>query len=127
MAECYSFVSNDPISFFDLRGLDNPGCDIVGAIPGWENECRLKCCAKHDQCYDENDCSAWSWLDLLNPFACPDSKCDDCNADVVICTLKCFEGGDPVPNPGEPEKPGDGKYYCALTHSYVADPKDCHK
>ena len=44
----YLFVSNDPVRSFDLRGLDNPGCDIVGAIPGWETDCRLRCCARHD-------------------------------------------------------------------------------
>ena len=121
----YSFVSNQSTDSFDLRGLDRPGCDIVGAIPGWESDCRLKCCAKHDQCYYENKCTAWSWFGLLNPFSCP-SKCDDCNIEVVICTISCFGGHDPLPpSPWEKPKPNGGKYYCATRHSYVSDPKDC--
>mmetsp|Transcript_45501 Transcript_45501/g.138323 ORF Transcript_45501/g.138323 Transcript_45501/m.138323 type:complete len:639 (-) Transcript_45501:167-2083(-) len=39
------------------RRLDSPGCDLFPDAP-----CNLGCCAVHDRCYDENDCSAWSWV-----------------------------------------------------------------
>ena len=122
----YLFASNNPIGAFDMRGLDEPGCDIVGAIPGWESDCRLRCCAKHDECYDKNKCSAWSWFNLLNPFTCP-TRCDDCNIEVVFCTEQCFSGHDNPPRPWDRPKPNGGKYYCATLHKYIADPNDCPK
>ena len=122
----YSLLGNDPVNKFDLRGLDAPGCDIVGAMPGWESDCRLRCCAKHDECYDKNKCSAWSWFNLLNPFTCP-TRCDDCNIEVVFCTEQCFSGHDNPPRPWDRPKPNGGKYYCATLHKYIADPNDCPK
>ena len=115
----YVYVSNDPISAYDRLGLDSPGCDGVGVIPGWENDCRLKCCAKHDKCYYDNNCKATSWFSLLNPFRCS-NDCDKCNKDAVDCTLACFGGGDP-------NQPDDEKYFCACTGSYVKDKNDCPK
>ncbi len=37
IVDCYLAVLNNPIKLFDLRGLDNPGCDVVGIIPGWDS------------------------------------------------------------------------------------------
>ena len=109
----YGYVGNASIYKFDYLGLDNPGCDIVGAIPFFENNCRLKCCAAHDECYDMNGCKASSWFSTVNPFSrC--TPCDQCNKDVVTCINDCFWNGDPDPNNEEKI------YYCARQHKYIS-------
>ena len=109
----YGYVGNASIYKFDYLGLDNPGCDIVGAIPFFENNCRLNCCAAHDECYDMNGCKASSWFSTVNPFSrC--TPCDQCNKDVVTCINDCFWNGDPDPNNEEKI------YYCARQHKYIS-------
>lgn len=70
------------------RIIDNPGCDWVPNDPA----CMVKCCAAHDECYYNNDCSALSWI--TGPL---DFDCYACNVRVVLCILsRCpHSEGDP--------------------------------
>lgn len=114
----YLFLNNSPIDSYDKFGLDSAGCDVVGNIPFWETDCRLKCCAKHDLCYDVNKCKADTWKHTILPFTC-DTPCDKCNKEVVTCTLICsFTPFDPNPN--------GNRYYCAKIHDYVEKKEDCN-
>ncbi|MDC0714213.1 hypothetical protein POL68_37475 [Stigmatella sp. ncwal1] len=61
---------------------DSPGCDLVP--DSTESHCIQNCCAAHDQCYDQNDCSFTSWL----PGA-GSSECNACNTSVRQCVGAC--------------------------------------
>ena len=63
--------------------LDAPGCDGVDPF-GIAASCQASCCAYHDQCYDQNKCSASSFL--LSPLGTP---CARCNDRVVNCIIAC--------------------------------------
>ncbi len=69
------------------RIIDNPGCDWVPGDPA----CMVRCCAAHDECYYDNDCSALSWI--TGPL---DFDCYLCNVRAVLCILsRCpFSEGD---------------------------------
>ena len=95
----YIFVNNNPLLYTDLLGVDSPGCD--GVPDFMEIECVRECCAAHDKCYDENDCSSSSW------FFCGKLACIGCNLEVVGCILIC-----PWPKDDQPD------YYCAQCHVY---------
>lgn len=124
----YVFVLNNAITLYDILGLDCPGCDMVGGLPGMGTDCALKCCAKHDQCYRDSDCTAWSWGYIVAKIAAciaagippglclgvPVSPCDACNVNVVQCFLGCAMGIDP----------GGPKYYCAKQGRYINVPGD---
>jgi len=60
---------------------DNPGCDFFPDRP-----CALRCCSKHDECYDVNKCTKGSWLPFIGSDAC-----DKCNKDAFNCIVT---GGD---------------------------------
>jgi len=51
----FEYVGDNPIQYTDLLGLDNPGCDSPGNLPGEicpaKKDCFLRCCAQHDKCY----------------------------------------------------------------------------
>jgi hypothetical protein len=66
--------------------LDDPGCD--GVPDYFEGICVEECCAVHDACYAQNNCSWTSWL----PFA-GSAACDQCNDDVFTCIAFCFAPG----------------------------------
>jgi len=97
----------------DPMGTDCPGCDIpswVGGNYANSSPCILRCCAKHDECYKKNGCTASSWASLLNPF----SSCGGCNRRVLGCIAKCaFTGGG-----------GSAEYFCPKTGKYVKIPGD---
>ena len=114
----YNFRGNKPHSSYDVLGFDNPGCDGVGAIPWFENHCRLVCCANHDACYYSNTCYSSSWFRLLNPFRC-ENECDKCNKDVVSCIWDCGLRD-------KPEKEGK-EYFCPKRGVYIkiGDGDDC--
>jgi RHS repeat-associated protein len=85
--DLYQFVGNSPIRHWDYLGLDNPGCDPPGdkaiKLCPDQKDCILRCCAEHDQCYYDNDCSWWSWILEDTP------ECMGCNATVATCTIMC--------------------------------------
>lgn len=49
-------------TFSGSKILDSPGCDLVPDIV--EGGVLLRCCAKHDACYDQNGCSFLSWMTI---------------------------------------------------------------
>ena len=118
----YGFKGNSPVSSYDRFGLDNPGCDVVGVFPWFDNKCPLECCAKHDECFDRNDCTVWSWIHTLIPFTC-DTPCDGCNKNVARCLREC------IPHPDDPIDPDpEGRYYyCAKLNKRVKDKSECPK
>ena len=64
--------------------LDDPGCDLFP-----DTACTIPCCAQHDKCYRDNECSFSSWL--YGSLACI-----NCNNIVVNCIyagapLSCSE------------------------------------
>lgn len=61
---------------------DSPGCDWF-----YDSQCTLDCCAKHDQCYRENNCDASTWLWGFLPFACT-----RCNNIVYNCIVAACAG-----------------------------------
>ena len=105
-----------PVRETDPEGEDCPGCDDVPLVV--QTPCVLECCAKHDECYDLNNCSIISWCDtagyipgiLISPFL---SSCNKCNIDVVACIAAC-SAGTRVANPRAP------KYYCKSRHKYIS-------
>ena len=121
----YVFVFNNAINRYDILGLDCPGCDMVGgAIPGlFDKPCSRRCCAKHDECYRNKDCTAWSWGYIVAKIAAciaagippglclgiPVSPCDFCNVNVVRCLGGCAIDIDP----------GGEEYYCPRQGRYI--------
>ena len=114
------FVDNNPVSYWDYFGLDNPGCDSPATglpciLPG-AADCYLRCCAQHDTCFLDNGCkAASSWAQIL----CP-TKCGHCARQVLGCMANCLFGGD---------GPGNPPYFCAAHDSYYYTwgdiPPDC--
>lgn len=111
----YTYVNNDPVAHFDPKGLDRPGCD---GIPGAsETPCALEACAKHDKCYRDNGCNAWSWLEVWEPVI---TACKRCNCTVLAEFIGCGiwdEGFDDETTPN---------YYCGLHDVFFDDPSDPH-
>ena len=108
----YQFCFNEPISRYDVLGLDSPGCD---GIPGaFEGSCVLECCARHDKCYRDRGCTARSWL------SCPLTPCARCNWSAVLCILCCVISG---PDHDDPSRPN---YYCAVHDVFFDDPASPH-
>ena len=59
---------------------DHPGCDKF-----IDTSCTIPCCAQHDKCFHDNNCSAGSaWSDWFHKRP---TKCGKCNTDVVGCIL----------------------------------------
>jgi len=114
----YLFVENRPVSEIDVLGLDNPGCNIPGADPALSRfypACYLECCAKHDACYDNFNCSASSWLTSTWTLIC--NPCQVCNAEAGGCVAGCASG--------EPDADGpEPNFYCAQCHVFFDNPND---
>src|SRR6266498_396267 len=72
----YVFVRSNPVSFTDHLGLDCPGCDNVPDI--FESPAVLECCAEHDRCYDEHNCNARSWLQIICPILISTAATPNC-------------------------------------------------
>ncbi len=100
----------------DPLGMDSPGCDLGAAQSIMETNCILGCCANHDKCYHDNNCSFTSWFGNLTPFwKC--SPCMKCNRDVYQCVLNCAN-----PLGSWPEAPG--LYYDGVTDTFFNNPRD---
>ena len=129
----YEFCANSPVGRWDYLGLDNPGCDLptwVLQSPGYQQhkDCFLRCCAKHDECYYNTDCSWTSWFvnlvqvvsgrcgpyGLILSIGLEFHPCVRCNQQVALCFAKCVAGIDPggsrwfCPNGPSPPK---GNFY----------------
>jgi RHS repeat-associated protein len=92
----YTYLGNNPATGIDPMGMDNPGCDsLFGNGSFTADPCKLACCAAHDLCYFENNCTAFSWL---QGFSCVDSPCNACNSAVTACMLGCVSGYTPQPS-----------------------------
>lgn len=117
----YSFAINCPPNRYDILGLDSPGCDSFPDSP-----CFTECCALHDQCFDDHDCIAVSWVctfataacrvaipPIMNDLCCPPyDDCDDCNNDVIDCMAACLV------NPGY-DDPSRLNFYCAAQDRFI--------
>ena len=114
----YVFVRSNPVSFTDHLGLDCPGCDSVPDI--FESPAVLECCAEHDRCYDEHNCNARSWLQIICPILISTAatpNCEFCNVQVAACMAVTRGRGD------DPTRPN---YYCAVHHVFFNDPASPH-
>lgn len=132
----YRYVFDNPTNQTDPTGEDCPGCDI----PDWalgdqanDSPCALACCAQHDKCYRDNDCTAWSWGWNIGgavgggwvggwhgafwgcELAGLISDCADCNNDVVACIAACAFGN---------HMAGKPLYYCPRQRRFIKIPKD---
>ncbi|NJD91194.1 MAG: hypothetical protein FIA91_06735, partial [Geobacter sp.] len=115
----YAYVQNNPVNHRDPSGLDSPGCDSVG----FNSYCTLKCCAKHDECYDQNQCTASSWFKTFsNNCSDKDNKCNACNIDAAACIGSCVITGQGLF--GNTASSDKASYYCAKQHQYINVPGD---
>lgn len=92
---------------------DNPGCDMFP-----DTRCTLRCCADHDRCYADNDCSFLSWIpNLVSPLLAPLlSACSNCNAVAASCIIRaCATGSE-----GDPDS--DVCFDAACGASYTCPP-----
>lgn len=112
----FLFVKNNPISRIDVLGLDSPGCDIPFVERRFLPACYLECCARHDACYDNFDCSASSWITRLCRIR--QDPCDVCNADAAGCITGCAAGEEDADDPNE------WNYYCGECHAFFDDPNE---
>lgn len=83
------FIAGEMLSEYKQENRRNrPGCDFFP-----DTRCTLSCCAEHDLCYFENDCSISSWWWTASP------ACKECNSKVASCILRaCFFGVEGDPN-----------------------------
>lgn len=65
-----------------LTEKDSPGCDWFP-----DTQCTLGCCAQHDICFDQNGCTASSWLPFVGSEAC-----DNCNSVAASCISRACAG-----------------------------------
>jgi len=146
------FVGRDPQGFVDglslyrayfvpnavdPTGEDCPGCDL----PNWafgnqanNSSCVRACCAQHDQCYSNNDCTQWSWSWNVGGVIIGGgilggvggavrgcmasgwiSDCAGCNNDVVGCIAKCSIGD---------HMRGAPQYFCRRQNRPIRIPGD---
>jgi RHS repeat-associated protein len=85
----FAYALGNPWALTDPLGLDTAGCDqFLGKL---ENPCEKECCAAHDKCSDDNNCTSRSWGDKPNCGGDQTAGCKKCNSDA----LKCFAGCKP--------------------------------
>jgi hypothetical protein len=95
----YIYALNNPLIKFDPEGtrVQAKGCDLIP--DSIETKCRLDCCEEHDNCfariYNETkgaiECKweeAWPATLSGRPDSCY-GPCEECNAIVSACWLKC--------------------------------------
>lgn len=121
----YEYVGNNSPRYNDPLGLDSPGCDLPGCAKAKTDvrDCYLRCCAQHDKCYADNNCTknSWGWNALGVPGFI--SSCAGCNDRVKACFEACAVGLGPKNGP---------KYYCpngpnkgTMYNSYEEVPASC--
>jgi len=130
-------VDNCPVSFYDVLGLDNPGCDLPDKYKRDtdSSDCYLKCCAAHDKCYYDNKCTSKSWCGCAAQVVAGPigggiigvlSKCTACNDDVAACMLSCWKRGKPSgPNTEHKYFCPNGQHKGSFYDNYDDIPPDC--
>jgi hypothetical protein len=117
----YQLALNCPVSRWDYLGLDNPGCDLPlslvrGAVYQRNKDCFLRCCAKHDECYYQSDCTSSSWFvnlvqvvagrcgpyGMILTLGLEFHPCGRCNQAAAMCFANCAVGLDA----------GGAKWFC---------------
>jgi len=111
----FLYTHANPLTLTDPLGLDTAGCDQF--LGKFENPCEKECCAAHDKCFDDGNCSSGSWGDKPKCGCDQTPQCKKCNSDV----LKCFATCSLKAGIGSSKKPN---YYCAKLHKYINIPKD---
>jgi hypothetical protein len=82
----YQIVSNIGDGSVAMR-RDNPGCDLF-----YDYQCMLGCCADHDFCFDENNCTFYSWSLIYDSVP----ECRNCNDIAFACIIRsCYKGQTP--------------------------------
>jgi hypothetical protein len=109
----YRYALANPVLNYDPTGLDTVGCD--GVPDSRETPCRLECCAIHDKCYDDFNCSSRSWYN--NRKECNPDECGHCNGQAIRCFAICKIRKEK----DDPKRPN---YYCAKQHRFVNIPGD---
>lgn len=118
----YLYALANPLINQDPKGLDTVGCDVDTLKNGRETPCRLECCAIHDKCYDDNECSSGSWpwpVGNWNKSRCDKTpECGNCNTEARQCFVQCrlSKERNNLDNPTRPN------YYCAKEHRFVSIP-----
>jgi RHS repeat-associated protein len=114
----YLYSMSNPLRLTDRLGLDTVGCDdLLGRL---ESPCQLECCAAHDKCFDDFNCTSGS-----QPWSQPKCGCDQtadckkCNTDVTGCLNKCGGGWRNLR-----DDPHRRNYYCAAQHRFISIPFD---
>jgi hypothetical protein len=119
----YIFCLNCSVVLNDLLGLDCPACDLGVSTLSFpiNSPCGLRACAQHDQCYDNNNCTASSWVETfsdLRQIASGNwptlSPCVKCNLAVLAAMNNCKNG---FPSQGP-------MYYCRYQHRFISIPGD---
>lgn len=120
----YAYVGNRPLVITDLYGMDSPGCD--GVYDGAETPCILECCAEHDKCYRDYECSARSWLASNPLWVVFKNKCSMCNYNVTACITACIALSIGDSEEGAVDDLTKSNYYCASHDVFFDDPTDEH-
>jgi RHS repeat-associated protein len=107
----YLYVHGSPLRHVDRFGLDTAGCDGVPDVI--EGPCTLRCCARHDECFDKWKCTGASWY---KKDGCFPRQCNKCNKDARDCFTRCTYRRNHNAN--------WETYYCAKQHRYVRIPGD---
>lgn len=117
----FRYAEANPLRFSDPLGLDTTGCDLPPWLKvGIESECVLECCAEHDRCYDEYNCTSKSWTG--GGAGCGDpTSCPRCNLGVSGCLARCSSFLGLLGFYDSPNRPD---FYCAAQHRFVSSRDD---
>ena len=102
----YEYVASKPTRASDPYGRDCPGCDPPF---GTTNPCKLRCCSKHDACFDQHNCNA-----IWPPNISRQLDCLGCDIEVAGCFLACK-----INKKNEKNRP---PCYCHKKHCYYTPP-----
>jgi RHS repeat-associated protein len=114
----FAYVVGNPVRFTDPLGQDTAGCDTY--FWRWESACELECCAKHDKCYDDNNCGSGSWPGAPESCGCDqNSACAGCNKAAARCIGGCLLRWNMWK-----DTPSEPNFYCPAQHRFIRIPGD---